>query len=74
MITFQQPSADHAPPPHLETDIVKNMARHMREMACQGVTVTKEALRLRGGFTSAEIDRHGEDAADLATAQSGQPS
>jgi hypothetical protein len=71
MITFQQPPADPAPPAaYLETDIVKIMARHMREMAFNGITVDKPALRLRGGFTNAQIDRYGEEAADLATAES----
>ena len=60
MINFQPlPAEQTAAPAYLP----------MREMAFNGVTVTKEALRLRG-FTSAEIDRHGSDAADLATSES----
>lgn len=70
MVTFQQPPAEVTSAAHLETDIVRIMARHMREMAFNGITVDKSSLRLRGGFTNAEIDRYGEEAADLATAES----
>ena len=39
----------------------------MTEMAANGQIVTAETLCLRG-FTRAEIERHGKDAADRATA------
>jgi hypothetical protein len=54
------------PPQH---EIVRHMADKMREMACNGIAVDRQSLRLHG-FTNSEIDRYGEEVADCATAES----
>lgn len=55
-----------APQKYVEPSAVERMAQAMAEIAFAGQTCDADALALKG-FTRAEIDRHGRDAADLAT-------
>lgn len=55
-------------PAETAPDPVARMADAMLELALGGRTVDREALTLKG-FTGAEIDRHGAEARDLATAR-----
>lgn len=69
-VTLKEPDMIHfrdapAPNARIETDPVKLMAVAMRELSHTGRRVDRAALKERG-FTSAEIDRHGSAAADLA--------
>lgn len=65
-ITHQNPTA--GAPAITEVDPVRLMADAMLELAFNGQVVDRQSLALKG-FTEAEIDQHGTEARDLATAR-----
>lgn len=65
MIQFQKAEAPAPAPAQIETDPVRRMADAMLVIQGGGRTVDREALSLMG-FSSAEIDRYGVEARDLA--------
>jgi len=68
MIQTRSVEPAHAPVPTVTASapsITDRIAREMLNLSGRGITVTKQALLTSDcGFTSAEIDAHGEDAHD----------
>lgn len=63
MIRYEE---NTAAAPSAEPGIVRKMADSMLEMGMNSVPVTAQSLAEHTGFTRAEIEKHGADAADLA--------